>query len=159
ATLAAFPELANVPAHSLESAIQVIGARDPQRAQAIRGHIERTSQLYQAHQQAAAQEQANLQQQQALWVKAQDSAYEAAVKGDTPEMKTKLAKEAIDMLKEYGASADEIRPAWNSPGLLRSAVGQRVLRDAAAYRMAKREGAKKVDRSAPPVMRPGVSQP
>jgi hypothetical protein len=153
------PELANMSAQELPGALRLIAQQSPERAAAIQGHIQRTQNLYQASQEAAKQQEAITQQQTARWAKSQDDAYSAMTKDDTPELKTKLGKEAIAMLKEYGASDDEISAAWNSAGPFRSAVGQRILRDAAAYRIAQREVVNKIDRSTVPVQRPGVSGP
>lgn len=157
--LATFPELANVPTDQLGTAISSIAQVNPQRAQAINAHLERTSALL--NMAGKAQEaQAQLQAQQtAAWTKAQDDAYDAMTKDDTPEMRNKIGTEAIAMLREYGASDADIKAAWESPGAFRSAIGQRILRDAAAYRIAQREVVNKVDRSVPPVQRPGTGQP
>jgi hypothetical protein len=159
AALFAFePSLANMSAQELPGALKLIAQQNPERAAALNAHIQRTSNLYQASQEAAKQQQAVQQQRDAAWQKSQDDAYDAATK-DSPEIRSKLGKEAIAMLKEYGASDDEIKAAWNSAGPFRSAVGQRILRDAAAYRISQREIANKLDRSVPPVQRPGTSAP
>jgi hypothetical protein len=151
--------LDGIPNDQIGVALKMLARTNPQRAQEISGQLARTQALWNASQQAAAQEQAIAQQRQAAWSKFQDDQYDAMTKGDTPEVKTKLGKEAMAMLREYGATDDEIAAAWHSQGPFRSAVGQRVLRDAAAYRIAQREISSKADRSAPLVQRPGVSRP
>jgi hypothetical protein len=153
------PELDGIPNDQIGVALQMPARTNPQRAAEISGQLARTQALWNQSQQAAAQEQAIAQQRQAAWSKFQDDQYDAMTKGDTPEVKTKLGKEAMAMLREYGATDDEIAAAWHSQGPFRSAVGQRVLRDAAAYRIAQREISNKADRSAPPVQKPGVSRP
>jgi hypothetical protein len=60
-----FPELAKVPTDQIQTAISVIAATNPERAQQITAHLERTQNLYAAHQQAeAARQQAAAHQQQ-----------------------------------------------------------------------------------------------
>src|SRR5262249_51772291 len=49
----------------------------------------------------------------------------------------------------------QILHEWNSNYLLRSSQGQRILMDAARYRMAQRGLRQKIDRTAPVVQRPG----
>jgi hypothetical protein len=151
-----WPELASLTTEQLPHALAAIQKVDPAKSAAIHAQLQRTQQLWQASRQAEAAQEQIQAQQAAQWARAQDHAYEAAVK-DSPEMKSKLGAEAIAMLKEYGASDDDITAAWNSPGVFRSAVGQRVLRDAAAFRLAQKEAHTKLDRSAPPTQRPGVS--
>jgi hypothetical protein len=156
AVLSNYPELANLNAQELPHAVNAIRQVNPQKAMEIETQLNRAKSLYDASQQAEnAQRQIQAQRIQE-WAKAQDHAYDAMV-NDSPETKSKLGAEAIAMLKEYGATDDEIAAAWHSPSAFRSAVGQRVLRDAAAYRLAQREAANKVARPVPPVQRPGTA--
>src|SRR5262245_18873938 len=55
ATFAFAPELQNVSAAEMPIALRLIAAKDPDRAQQIEQHVQRTQQLYGAYQQAAAQ--------------------------------------------------------------------------------------------------------
>jgi hypothetical protein len=158
AALLSAPELDGIPNDQIGIAIQMLARTNPARAQEIQGQLTRTQALWNASQQAQAQEQAIAQQRNAAWSKSQDDQYDKMT-NDPPELKTKLGKEAVSMLKEYGATDDEIAAAWHSAGPFRSAIGQRVLRDAAAYRLAQREATHKIDRSVPPVQKPGVSRP
>jgi hypothetical protein len=157
-----WPELSSLTEAQLPVALQLIQRQDPAKAAAIENAFQRTKGLWQASQQAEQQRAATQQQVQAqqtkAWIAQQDKAYDAAV-NDTPEQKSKLGAEAVAMLREYGASDDEIAAAWNSPGPFRSAVGQRILRDAAAHRLAQRSVADKISKPVPLVQRPGVSRP
>jgi hypothetical protein len=157
--MAAFPELTGISVDALPAALNVMRAHNPQRFTEAVSHLARIDQFGKAAVAAQEQQRAVAQQQNAAWTKAQDDAFDAATANDTPETRSKIAAEAVAMLKEYGASDDDIRQAWHSPGPFRSAVGQRVLRDAAAYRLAQKEVGQKLDRSAPaPVQRPGSPQ-
>jgi hypothetical protein len=158
AVLAQAPELAQIPSNEIPTALRIMAQTNPQRATQITEALSRTQSLLNASQQARAEQEAITQQRTAAWQKSQDDAYDAATKDDPPEMRAKIAAEAITMLREMGASDAEIQQAWNSPGPLRSAIGQQILRTAAAQRIAQREVALKRDRSPPaPPMRPGTS--
>jgi hypothetical protein len=157
-----FPELSSLTEAQLPIALQMIQRQDPAKAAAIENAFQRTKGLWQASQ-AAEQQRAATQQrvqteQTKAWIAQQDKAYDAAV-NDTPEQRARLGAEAVAMLKEYGATDSEISAAWHSPGPFRSAVGQRILRDAAAHRLAQRGVADKISKPVVPVQRPGISRP
>jgi hypothetical protein len=158
ATIGMYPELAGVPGDQVHNVLRAVQQNNPARYNDIVSHLARVDQISQANQRIRAEQEAVAQQQNAAWAKSQDDLYDAATKDDSPEMRNKIGAEALSMLKEYGATDDDIRQAWNSPGPFRSAIGQRILRDAAAYRLSRREVGQKLDRSVPPVQRPGTSQ-
>jgi hypothetical protein len=157
-----WPELSSLTEAQLPIALQMIQKQDPDKAAAIENAFQRTKGLWQAAtaaEQQRAETQARVQTEQTkAWIAQQDKAYDAAV-NDTPEQRAKLGAEAVAMLKEYGATDAEIAAAWNSPGPFRSAVGQRILRDAAAHRLAQRGVADKISKPVVPVQRPGISRP
>jgi hypothetical protein len=157
-----WPELTSLSEAQLPIALQMIQKQDPAKAAAIETAFQKTKGLWQAakaaEQQHVATQQKVQDQQTKAWMAQQDKAYDAAVK-DTPEQRAKLGEEAIAMLKEYGATDSEIAAAWSTPGPFRSAVGQRILRDAAAHRLAQRGVAEKISKPVPLVQKPGVSRP
>jgi hypothetical protein len=59
---------------------------------------------------------------------------------------------------EYGLSDNELAQLWHN-SILRSAAAQRVLADAARYRLAKRSASKPAARPIPPVQKPGNAMP
>lgn len=79
---------------------------------------------------------------------------------ETPESMQRI-KQALPSIieQDYGVSRQELFQALQTNPALRSAAFQSMMLDAAKYRMAQREVVNKVDRSVPPVQRPGVSQP
>ena len=163
--LANFPELANVPTNQLQTAISVIAATNPQRAQAIQGHLQRTEALYNASvraQQDQQQLQAQVQAQRvAEFVKSENEKFERdVIAKETPETLQRIKDNIFEIAQEsYGLSKEDLAHAWQTQPVLRSAAFQAVFLDAAKFRLAQREAAAKLDRSVPPVMRPGVSQP
>jgi hypothetical protein len=160
ALFANFPELASLSAQELPHAISAIAKVNPEKAMAIQAQVQRTQQLWQASQQAEAQRAAIQSQQLQQWAAQQDAVFEREVASkESPETMRKLAETVVGMAEEYGVSKDELAAAWQSQPVMRSAAFQRMMVDAAKYRMATREVVNKIDRSAPPVQRPGVSQP
>ena len=166
--LASFPEIANIPASHLQSAIAAIGVQNPQRAEAIRSHLGRTEALFNASRQAEAaqqqiqaQQQAQQMQQVKNWVAAQDEHFEKNVIAKTdPATLEKIKANIVQIVEEdYGVSRQELAQLWQSQPIIRSSAFQSMMLDAAKYRMAQRDAAGKLDRSVPPVQRPGVSQP
>ena len=60
------------------------------------------------------------------------------------------------MLNEAGLSDQQISHEWNSNPVMRSALGQQIMADAARWRMAK-AGIKPAPKPVPQVARPGSS--
>jgi hypothetical protein len=106
--LAAYPELANVPSNQLQTAIQVIGVRDPQRAQAINAHLERVQALFnasqqaqQAQQQIQAQRVAIEQQRVAEFFKAEDAKFEKSIANESAETKRAVTDNGARILQDH----------------------------------------------------------
>jgi hypothetical protein len=164
--LASFPELASVPANQLQTAIQVIGVRDPQRAQAINAQLERVQALLSASQQAQhaqaqiqAQRAATQQQQLQAWVAAEEQKFDREVLAKENPETVKKIKEALPQIltEDYGISREDLAHAVQTNPILRSAAFSSVLLDAAKYKLAQRDAAAKVSRPVPPVQKPGVA--
>jgi hypothetical protein len=160
AVLSQWPSLANLSAQELPHAISAIAKTDPATAAQIQGQLNRVQSLYDASVQAQkAQEKIQAQQFQS-WVAEQDAAFDREVTSkETPETMRKIGENVIALAEEYGVSKQELGALWQSQPLLRAAPFQRMMADAARYRMAQREAVNKIDRSVPPVQRPGTSQP
>jgi hypothetical protein len=156
--LANYPELAHVPTDQLQTAIASIAQVNPQRAAQINAHLERTQSLFNAFQQAEGQRATIQQQQMQQWVAAQDAEFDRQVTSkETPESMRKITEDVVALAGEYGIGKEQLAALWQSQPLMRSAPFQRMMVDAARYRAAQREVANKIDRSVPPVQRPGVA--
>jgi hypothetical protein len=130
--------------------------------------LERVGQLYNASAQA---QQVQLQQQQQraaaeqqqlkAWAAEQDAIFqrEVAVK-ESPARMQEITQNVVELAQEYGVSKEELAHVWQTQPVLRSAAFQRMLVDAAKYRMAQKQIANKAaPPPVPPVQRPGVSAP
>jgi len=165
--LSQFPELESVPPDQLQTAIGVIGKNDPNRANAIVAHVNRTSGLMnQAKQvwqeQVAAQQRqahaaaAQYQQQFNSWSQAQDNAFEKWAQQQVPAHEYQaIQDEVISSLKADGWTEAQLAQAWQSQPSLRSFSAQRQMFDAARYRLAQKGAKAKVSRPVPSVQAPG----
>jgi hypothetical protein len=156
-----WPELASLTTEQLPHALAAIQKVDPSKATAIQAQLSRTQQLWQASRQAEAQRAATQQQQLDAWTKAEDAKFEKEVFAkETPETRQKLQAALPEIIeKDYGISRDDFAFAVKNTPVLRSVAFQKILLDASKYRLAQREVVNKIDRSTPPVQRPGVASP
>jgi hypothetical protein len=90
-----FPELTNLRADQLATAIEIIGKTDPRKANAINAAFQRTQTLYNASvEMQQRQQQLQIAQLQA-YVAAEDAKFEEEIrKTDTPENIKRLKEEA-----------------------------------------------------------------
>src|SRR5262249_31318933 len=138
-----------------------IGQVNPARAQQINAHLERVQNLYNASQQAEAARQQIQTQRLQNFLATEDAKFEEHVaKHEDAATMAKVKESIIDIAeKGYGGSRAELAQLWNSQPLMRTATFQRMMVDAAKYRLAMRDVAAKASKPVPPVQRPGTSQP
>jgi hypothetical protein len=152
------PELANMSAQELPGALRLISQQSPERAAAINAHIQRTSNLYQASQQAAAQQQQLQNQQMERWAETQDQQFESTIAKENPETIRQVKNSVAEVLEtEYGIDKDTLRQLYQTQPFLRQASTQRLLFDLTKAKLAERSIATKLDRSVPPVQHHGTS--
>jgi hypothetical protein len=158
--LASFPEVANVRPDQLGTALQVLAQSNPERAQTIQRHVETVTRLTQEAQRAqAAQYAARQQEYQRQWdvaAKSHDAEYEAFAKANfSDEQNSEIRNEASAMLREF-MTDEQIAGEWNSNSLFRSYAAQRLMADAARWRISQRAlSGKTVRPEVPKVQRPG----
>jgi hypothetical protein len=77
-----------------------------------------------------------------------------------PRAKMLLQQTAADLLKEVGYSDHELRHAWQNGGqfYLRDARAQKIIADAARFRISQQRAKEAIKAPLPPVQRPGVAQ-
>jgi hypothetical protein len=160
-----FPELQNPQPHEIGTAIQVIGQRDPQRGQQILNFIDRIAPLVdQAAQVQQQRQQYQAAQYQAAWSRdavQSDQAYDrwARSQGVSHGGQEQIKQEVLADFKRQGWSMEQIGHAYNTNAAMRSFADQVQLYQAAAYRLQQQKMANvrrnKLDRTAPPVQRPG----
>jgi hypothetical protein len=88
------------------------------------------------------------------WRESQDQEFEQHISAVPESERKSLAAEAKNALIEYGLTDEQVSDLWNN-SILRTAAMQRVLADAARFRLAKRTATKPAAKPVPPVQRPG----
>jgi len=154
---AQFPELKSDTAQQFEAALVQLAQRDPARYGQARAFGDRLSALRQAQ---LLQQQARNEGQRrefAQYAKAEDARFDAMVKDQKPEAVQRVANEVVAYATELGVPRDQFLQLCQTEPIMRNAAFQKMMFDAASYRLlqrARNEVAKKV---VPQVQRPGVS--
>ncbi|MEY9465826.1 hypothetical protein ABH973_006239 [Bradyrhizobium ottawaense] len=159
AFISQFPEFAGIPEEQRGQALATMQQQDPERFGRIAAAVQNSAQLFEA--QKAAQEWQQQQKQAAFqnYAKAEDARFETMIKGETPETMRAVEKEIIAAIGEYGGDAAQFFEQFKSSDFLRNATVQRMMVDAAKYRIVSKAKVAVATRQVPPVLRPGASQP
>lgn len=155
-----FPELRGLNAQQIGGALQVIAAQNPVRYEQLRAQLVQTHQLYTASVQAQHAQQQRAAAQFQNFAAQNDDAMDRFLKTEPPETVARVKQELAAIAeKDYGIGRDEFKALVQSQPIMRAAAFQRMMYDAAKYRLALRSAAERTPPPAPPVMRPGVAQP
>jgi hypothetical protein len=138
-------------------------AADPHKAAQIADYVGRRSAMAQQLETELGRVQHEKAQIQAAqfqrYAVEQDDLFEQAVPEIRGEGSRQLQEAAAAVLRDVGLSDGDIRAAWNgAPIQLRSAAAQRILADAAKWRLAQAKAKAAIARPTPPPQRPGVRQ-
>ena len=167
-----FPELSGVPPQGLAVAIQTIHKTAPDRGAAISRYLEgvssllaNTAQVVERQRQEAAQTQqkqirqytAEYQRQFQAGAKDADANFDDWRRSEniSDSQLESIRKESLAMLEDYGLTKEQIAREWSTSSLFRSFPSQRLMADAARYRLSVKGLRKAVARPVPPVQRPG----
>jgi hypothetical protein len=144
-----------------------LAASNPQRAQQLTSELQATRQIFeqalQVEQNRQQQYQAQAQQYASAAAQRFNSAAKAAdadfqeyanAQNVSGEQLKAIRAEAMSMLRE-SMTDEQIAAEYNSNWLFRSAQSQRILMDAARWRLSQKTLAQKISRPVPPVQRPG----
>jgi hypothetical protein len=154
------PHLANLSAQELPHTLSAIAKVNPQKAMEIQAQLQRTQQLWQASEQAEAQRAAIQEQRVQQWAAQEDAKFEAEIAKENPATVKAVKEQGAKILTEdYNIDPAALGHLLKTTPALRSAEVSRIIYDAIRYRIAQRDVVNKVDRSAPPVQRPGVAAP
>jgi hypothetical protein len=160
ALYSSFPELRGLNAQQIGGALQVIAAQNPARYEQLRAQLAQTHQLYTASVQAKAAQQQRTAAQFQQYAAQNDAAMERFLKSEPPETVARVKQEIAAIAeKDYGIGRAEFTALLQSQPVMRAAAFQRMMYDAAKYRLALRSAAERAPPAAPPVMRPGVARP
>jgi pterin-4a-carbinolamine dehydratase len=153
-----FSELAGLSPDQAGAALARMRQTNPARFQQAMASLQRVSDMAAASEHHAAQRaHAERQQFQALAVH-EDAQFDRWTAHQTPAQKSAIGREVLSYAAEMGIDRNTFVNLMQTNPIMRSAQMQRVFSDAATLRMIRREGYRdKVDRSLPPVQRPGTS--
>lgn len=154
-----YPEFASITAEQMPAALNQLAQQDPSRYQGVMGLLNRVGQLA-AQQQQEQHKQAYMERQAfEAYAKAEDQKAEDYLKSEPAESRAKIEAEIFAAVKEYaGLEANEFMRIYQSDKTLRSASVQRMMVEAAKYRMIMKAKASVAAKPIPPVQRPGVSR-
>lgn len=157
--IASFPELSGLDGTQIQTALQVIQQRDPQRAQAIVNHLQHVVQLHNVSEQARAQQSQIEQQKVQSWMEAEEQKFSQwAAKPENSARVKAVQADALNLFQsEYGVSKAELKSIFESVPAFRSDLAQRLITDALSYRQAMRGAARAAPKPVPLVQRPGTS--
>jgi hypothetical protein len=159
--IASFPELQGVRPDQIPTAIAVVQKQNPQRADQMVRHIDQVGRLVEQHQKAQAaqvqayQEAAHQQFQRAA-TDADANYNDWAKEHLSADQSSEIREEALAMLKDYGLSEKDVAWHWQNNSLFRSFPAQRLMADAARWRLSQKAlKSKAVPPPVPQVVRPG----
>jgi hypothetical protein len=151
------PELQGIPAAQLPGALAALARTDPVAHAEIQGQINSVRALaQQATEARQAQQQRAVSEFQAQ-AKLHDDAFEKFVANEPPETVRAVKEYAHQMLKDAGATPEELAFHWANNPAFRSSWAQQIIYDAAKFRMAKANIPKAAARPVPLVQKPGSS--
>lgn len=152
----AFPELQNISLQELPIALNMMQRQNPQRYAQVAQHINAIQGMVEQSNYVQRQQQQRAAQQFQTWAKANDEAWEAEFAKEAPHRQAAIRQEALQMLRDRGLTDEQISWNWNNNHLLRSAAGQQVLADAAAWRLQQKAAqTMRPTHRVPKVQRPG----
>jgi hypothetical protein len=152
-----FPEIAALPLDQWEGALALMSQRQPDRFQKAVGTLQRVSQLQVARQQEDQQRAQRQQAEFAKYAQAENARFETMTKGESKETMRSAEKEIPAMLAEYGANPGQFLEAISAQTTFPRAAAERIMLDAAKYRLMQKATKSVATKPLPPVQRPGVS--
>jgi hypothetical protein len=91
------------------------------------------------------------------YVKLEDARFDTLVKGEKPETVQRVANEVIAYAAELGVPRDQFMELCATEPIMRNAAFQKMMFDAASYRLLQRARNEIARKVVPPVQRPGVA--
>ncbi|MGX9946473.1 hypothetical protein [Bradyrhizobium sp. BTAi1] len=155
--LSQFPEFAGMPAEQVPAVLERMSRDDPDRFGRIQAAVAMSDQLL-AQQAQEQRRQAEVAQQGfQSFAQEQDSRLESMLAREPKAVRQAVAAEIMAAARENGISAAELNRLFETEPLMRHATFQRMMYDAARYRLMMRAKDDAVTKAVPPVMRPGVA--
>jgi hypothetical protein len=154
-----FPELMNLPLDKWAGAINAIGERDLPRARKIYGRLQALGEVETALTHIQSQKDSRAKAAFGQYSARENERFKQLTRGMAPAEMAAVQAEVPAMMKEYGvenprAFLEAIQGQTTFP----RASAERMLIDAAKYRLMQKAAKAQPTRAVPPMMKPGVAQ-
>ena len=156
--LGQFPEFAGISPENWPAALDRMSRQDPHRFARVRDMIANTEQMFE-QQRHESRRQAEMTRQNFLqFAKSEDVQLDAMLKGKSRATQQAVTAEIFASAKASGVEPAELVRLFNSEPLMRNAVFQHMMYDAAKYRLMMKAKDAAATRAVPPVQRPGLAR-
>jgi hypothetical protein len=152
-----FPEFVDLPLTNWANAINAMHEREPARARLVFNKLQTLARVEQANQQLQAQKTTREQTEFRNYSAKEDARFADMVKGE--RNMPAIEAEIVAMVKDHGVDPSEFFKAGNESKFLRSAAAQRILVDAAKFRLMQKAAKASPTRTVPTVQKPGFAGP
>ncbi|WP_257168570.1 hypothetical protein [Bradyrhizobium sp. SRS-191] len=155
--LSQFPEFAGMPAEQMPLALERMSRDDPGKFGRIQAAVAMSDQLLAQQAQEQRRQAEFAQNSFQSFAHEQDSKLEGLLKHEPTAVRQAVAAEILEVAKESGITQSELNRLFQTEPLMRHATFQRMMYDAARYRLMMKAKDSVVTKAVPPVVRPGVS--
>jgi hypothetical protein len=125
----------------------------------IRGMLSQLEQLGAAQNHEKQVQEVQARESFKAYAKSEDARFDTLVAGQSKESLREAAAEVIAAAEEYGIDKAQLMALFESEPIMRNAAFQKMMHDAAKYRLAQKAVPKAVPKTVPHVQKPGVSRP
>ncbi|MGC2774660.1 MAG: hypothetical protein WA418_03380 [Bradyrhizobium sp.] len=155
--LSQFPEFAGMATEQIPAALERMSREDPGRLGRVQAAIAMSDQLLAQQSQEHRRQAETAQQNFQSFAQEQDGKLEGMLEREPRSVRQAVAAEIMAAAKENGIFPAELNRLFQTEPLMRHATFQRMMYDAARYRLMMRAKDAAVTKAVPPVMRPGVA--
>lgn len=153
-----FPEFAGLTAEQFPTALELTRQQDPAKFNRINAMLSRASQIQDQQQRIEKAREADIMKAFNNFATSEDARFEKEYFSKLPAARqAEVQKEIVASLQERGITPANFMSLYHSQPILRSAVMQEMMADAAQWRLAQRAKPTAAPKTVPPVQRPGVS--
>jgi hypothetical protein len=152
-----FPEFSGFHPDHVPAALEKMSREDPAKFARVQAAVAASGELL-ARQAQEQQRQAELSRQHfQKFAAAEDARLDTMLKDEPQSVRHAVAMEIMTVAKENGIGPDELNRLFHSEPVMRNSVFQRMMYDAAKYRLMIKAKDAVAARPLPPVLRPGVT--
>jgi hypothetical protein len=153
-----FPELAGIAPEQLPGALELMSRQEPAKFARVQAIVATTERLFTLQQQENWRQAEIAQHSFQNYARSEDARLDTMLKGEPVETQRAVAAEIVASAKASGIEPGELNRLFNSEPLMRNAIFQRMMYDAAKYRLMMKARDTAAARPLPPVQRPGSAR-